>query len=65
MILVSAYCVIVRHEYPSAAEEIVLALNLQGIAWIFNYAPQMGSYGTALIGLSHLWFVTVFFFSMF
>ena len=61
MILVSAYSVIVRHEYPSAAEVIILTLNLQGIAWIFTMLPKMGSYGTALVGLSHLWFVTVIF----
>lgn len=61
MILVSAYSVIVHHEYPSGIEVIILTLNLQGIAWVFTILPKMGSYGTALIGLSHLWFVTVIF----
>ncbi len=59
MILVSAYSVVVHHEYPSAIEVIILTLNLQGIAWAFTMFPKMGSYGTALIGLSHLWFVTI------
>lgn len=59
MLLVSAYSVIVHHEYPSIIEVIILTLNLQGIAWVFTMLPKMGSYGTVLVGLSHLWFVTV------